>query len=222
MSFTESLDEIVANPASALLGKHPSWERVQLAEVVNVLNGFAFPSTDFSKNEGIPLIGIRDIDGIETETKFKGRGEKGGGERRREASNQAPYQPPYQAKRSESYIEKKPRPVRLIAGQTRSKSHRQPTSKTTPSGNDQTVPPDTTLALPRGATIFALFPLAMHGGPLWRPLCYAQIGGLAVATLITLLLVPVIYSIAVLDLKVIQWRGRIEQLPPEEADESIA
>ena len=62
----------------------------------------------------------------------------------------------------------------------------------------------------------------MHGGPLWRPLCYAQIGGLAVATLITLLLVPVIYSIAVLDLKVIQWRGRIEQLPPEEADESIA
>jgi multidrug efflux pump subunit AcrB len=29
----------------------------------------------------------------------------------------------------------------------------------------------------------------------WKPLCYAQIGGLAVATLITLLLVPVFYSI---------------------------
>ncbi|MEG9435785.1 efflux RND transporter permease subunit [Edaphobacter sp. HDX4] len=56
-----------------------------------------------------------------------------------------------------------------------------------------------------GATIFALFPLAMHGGPLWQPLCYAQIGGLAVATFITLLLVPVLYSIAVLDLKIVRW-----------------
>ena len=37
----------------------------------------------------------------------------------------------------------------------------------------------------RGATILALFPLATHGGPLWKPLCYAQIGGLAVATFIT-------------------------------------
>ena len=37
-----------------------------------------------------------------------------------------------------------------------------------------------------GATILALFPLASHGGPLWKPLCYAQIGGLAVATFITL------------------------------------
>jgi len=55
------------------------------------------------------------------------------------------------------------------------------------------------------ATILALFPLASHGGPLWQPLCYAQIGGLAVATFITLLLVPVLYSIAVLDLKIVKW-----------------
>jgi Cu/Ag efflux pump CusA len=34
-----------------------------------------------------------------------------------------------------------------------------------------------------GATILALFPLAIHGGPLWQPLCFAQIGGLSVATL---------------------------------------
>jgi hypothetical protein len=26
------------------------------------------------------------------------------------------------------------------------------------------------------ATILALFPLALEGGPLWKPLCYAQIG----------------------------------------------
>jgi multidrug efflux pump subunit AcrB len=59
-----------------------------------------------------------------------------------------------------------------------------------------------------GATILALFPLASHGGPLWKPLCYAQIGGLAVATFITLLLVPVFYSIAVLDLKIVKWETR--------------
>ena len=44
-----------------------------------------------------------------------------------------------------------------------------------------------------------------HGGPLWQPLCYAQIGGLLVATFITLLLVPVVYSIFVLDLKIVPW-----------------
>jgi multidrug efflux pump subunit AcrB len=60
-----------------------------------------------------------------------------------------------------------------------------------------------------GATILALFPLASHGGPLWKPLCYAQIGGLAVATFITLLLVPVLYSIAVLDLRIVRWEGRV-------------
>jgi multidrug efflux pump subunit AcrB len=56
-----------------------------------------------------------------------------------------------------------------------------------------------------GATIFALVPLALHGGPLWEPLCYAQIGGLAIATVITLILVPVFYSISVLDLKIVKW-----------------
>jgi hypothetical protein len=56
-----------------------------------------------------------------------------------------------------------------------------------------------------GATVTALFPLALHGGPLWKPLCYAQIGGLSIATFITLLLVPVLYSIFVLDLKIIRW-----------------
>jgi len=44
--------------------------------------------------------------------------------------------------------------------------------------------------------------------PLWKPLCYAQIGRLAVATFITLLLVPVFYSIAVLDLRIVKWETR--------------
>ncbi|WP_444931362.1 efflux RND transporter permease subunit [Microbulbifer sp. SSSA002] len=55
------------------------------------------------------------------------------------------------------------------------------------------------------ATTFALVPLAIHGGPLWRPLCFAQIGGLLLATFGTLFLVPVIYTTLVEDLKWIKW-----------------
>lgn len=58
-----------------------------------------------------------------------------------------------------------------------------------------------------GATVIALFPLASHGGPLWEPMCYAQIGGLCAATFITLLLVPVLYAIFVLDLKLVKWES---------------
>ena len=63
-----------------------------------------------------------------------------------------------------------------------------------------------------GATVIALFPLASHGGPLWEPMCYAQIGGLSVATFITLLLVPVIYAIFVLDLKLVKWEKTEETI----------
>ena len=56
-----------------------------------------------------------------------------------------------------------------------------------------------------GATVIALFPLAHSGGPLWEPLCYTQIGGLTMATVVTLILVPVLYTIFVLDLKILHW-----------------
>jgi multidrug efflux pump subunit AcrB len=71
-----------------------------------------------------------------------------------------------------------------------------------------------------GATILALFPLALEGGPLWKPLCYAQIGGLAVATFITLLLVPVFYSIFVLDLRWIKWETAADREPASEAEQT--
>ncbi|HUM12669.1 MAG TPA: efflux RND transporter permease subunit, partial [Myxococcaceae bacterium] len=57
-----------------------------------------------------------------------------------------------------------------------------------------------------GATVLGLIPLAMHGGPLWEPLCYAQIGGLSIATVITLGLVPLMYTVFVRDLKIIPWK----------------
>ena len=56
-----------------------------------------------------------------------------------------------------------------------------------------------------GATLLALFPLALHGGPLWRPLCFAQIGGLSLATVIELVLVKSFYVTFVSDLKILQW-----------------
>ena len=72
------------------------------------------------------------------------------------------------------------------------------------------------------ATVLALFPLALHGGPLWKPLCYAQIGGLLLATIITKLQVPVMYAIFVLDLKILKWetnsdesKARDLSLPPD-------
>lgn len=58
-----------------------------------------------------------------------------------------------------------------------------------------------------GATIFGLIPLARNGGPLWEALCYAQIGGLLLANYVTKLLVPALYAIFVLDLKLIKWSG---------------
>ena len=64
-----------------------------------------------------------------------------------------------------------------------------------------------------GATVLALLPLALHGGPLWKPLCYAQIGGLLVATVVTKLQVPVMYAIFVLDFKILKWETGENELP---------
>jgi multidrug efflux pump len=72
------------------------------------------------------------------------------------------------------------------------------------------------------ATVTALFPLAAHGGPLWEPLCYAQIGGLTLATFVTLLLVPVLYATAVLDLKVVRWETKAEKAEVEAEHATVA
>jgi multidrug efflux pump subunit AcrB len=70
-----------------------------------------------------------------------------------------------------------------------------------------------------GATVIALVPLATKGGPLWEPLCYVQIGGLTVSTLVTLVLVPVVYAVFVRDLKWVKWHEREHVEAPAEVHE---
>ena len=92
-----------------------------------------------------------------------------------------------------------------------STSSRRCTPKASPSKKPSSTPASSACGrcmITVSATVLALFPLAMHGGPLWQPLCYAQIGGLTVATFITLLMVPVLYSIFVLDLKILTWERK--------------
>jgi multidrug efflux pump subunit AcrB len=55
------------------------------------------------------------------------------------------------------------------------------------------------------ATVGGLIPLALEGGPLWEPMCYVQIVGLLAATLVTKVVVPVLYVMFVEDLKIIRW-----------------
>jgi multidrug efflux pump subunit AcrB len=69
-----------------------------------------------------------------------------------------------------------------------------------------------------GATVLGLVPLALHGGPLWEPLCWVQIGGLSFATVITLVIVPILYAIFVLDLRLIRWEKAAEDDHPRPAE----
>jgi len=55
------------------------------------------------------------------------------------------------------------------------------------------------------ATVGGLIPLVIKGGPLWEPLCYVQIMGLLCATLVTKVVVPVLYVLFVEDFKLISW-----------------
>ena len=73
------------------------------------------------------------------------------------------------------------------------------------------------------ATVGGLIPLAIEGGPLWEPMCYVQIAGLLLATLVTLGIVPVVYVLFVENLKIIRWEPQpagIREKPPNYFSES--
>ncbi len=56
------------------------------------------------------------------------------------------------------------------------------------------------------ACVGGLVPLALSGGPLWEPMCYVQIVGMLVATVVTLVIVPVLYVVFVENLHLVRWK----------------
>jgi type I restriction enzyme S subunit len=55
------------------LGTIPaSWKTVRVAEVATLLNGYPFDSEFFVRGDGIPLVRIRDLNGVETEVNYIG------------------------------------------------------------------------------------------------------------------------------------------------------
>jgi type I restriction enzyme S subunit len=72
MSLTIAPAQIVEESSSPLLAAHSSWERRPLGEVATILNGYAFPSKQFTPDRGTPLIRIRDISSESTTVRFVG------------------------------------------------------------------------------------------------------------------------------------------------------
>ena len=72
MAFTLTVAELIDADTSGLLSKHPTWERVPLADVALILNGAPFDSALFSTTEGLPLVRIRDVIAGETNTYYTG------------------------------------------------------------------------------------------------------------------------------------------------------
>lgn len=72
MSFTASMQSIISENRNGLLGAHPTWRRVLLSDIADILNGFPFESKKFSEESGHPLIRIRDIVRGYTDTFYTG------------------------------------------------------------------------------------------------------------------------------------------------------
>lgn len=72
MALTVPVSEIVEKTNSPLLAKHESWGRVLLGDIASVQNGFAFKSSQFTTDEGMPLIRIRDVGEDGSDTFYKG------------------------------------------------------------------------------------------------------------------------------------------------------
>lgn len=64
--------EIIKDGNHHLLCKAEHWQRIFLKEIAKVQNGFAFNSSNFVKDGGLPLIRIRDIDKTTTVDRYKG------------------------------------------------------------------------------------------------------------------------------------------------------
>jgi len=72
VSLTVSVREIVSESHNPMLHVDPSWERIELRNIANVANGFAFKSRNFNRSKGTPLIRIRNVGNNCTECFYDG------------------------------------------------------------------------------------------------------------------------------------------------------
>lgn len=72
MALTIPVAEIVESSKNPLLGKHESWGRVLLGDIATIQNGFPFKSSLFTRDEGMPLIRIRDVGADSSDTYYVG------------------------------------------------------------------------------------------------------------------------------------------------------
>ena len=76
MSLGISPSEIVGKGTYQLLCRASHWGRIPLSQVADVQNGFAFKSAYFDRENGVPLIRIRDIQRSHTEHHYFGEYDK--------------------------------------------------------------------------------------------------------------------------------------------------
>lgn len=73
MALTKKISDIIKEDTTGLLSKHHSWLRIELKDIAEVLNGFAFSSSHFNNDGiGLPLIRIRDVIKGHTTTYYNG------------------------------------------------------------------------------------------------------------------------------------------------------
>src|SRR5437879_3859718 len=61
------------NPGVSWVGEMPHhWNVARVADHSDLINGFPFDSDLFSRDEGMPLVRIRDLDSTETEVRYAG------------------------------------------------------------------------------------------------------------------------------------------------------
>ena len=72
MALTISVEDIISTTNNPLLQAKPHWTRVRLGDVATVLNGYAFKAELFNRNEGTPLIRIRDVGSDDSQTLYSG------------------------------------------------------------------------------------------------------------------------------------------------------
>lgn len=72
MSFGEAITDLVNESRDPILQSAQTWQRVPLAEVVDILNGYPWPSSGFSADRGQPVIRIRNVLEGETSTFYEG------------------------------------------------------------------------------------------------------------------------------------------------------